>query len=64
MSITGMMGNSESQTKFLESLTAFTKEHRARHWEGIFAAFLEDVLPQALQNLIRNPSIRLGHAAL
>jgi len=49
-----MMGSSESQTKFLESLTAFTKEHRARHWEGTFAAFLEDVLPQALQNLIRN----------
>src|ERR671925_1243513 len=54
MGRTGMMGSSESQTKFLESLTAFTKEHRARHWEGTFAAFLEDILPQALQNLIRN----------
>src|SRR5919197_4263419 len=54
MSITGMMGSSESQTKFLDSLTAFTKEHRARHWEGTFAAFLEDVLPQNLQRLTRN----------
>ncbi len=54
MSKNAMTGNSEYQTKFLESLTAFTKEHRARHWEGIFAAFLGDILPQDPLRLTRN----------
>ena len=31
---------------FIHSLTAYTREHRARHWEGTFAEFLRDVLPQ------------------
>jgi serine protein kinase len=29
---------------FLESLTAFTKEHRARHWEGPFEAYLREIV--------------------
>src|SRR4029453_9708038 len=31
--------------KLRESLTAFTKEHRAKHWQGSFADYLEQVLP-------------------
>lgn len=34
------------ESKFLDALTAFTQEHRARHWEGSFAEFVESVLPQ------------------
>jgi serine protein kinase len=29
---------------FLDSLTAFTKEHRARHWEGPFETFLREIV--------------------
>jgi serine protein kinase len=28
-----------------DSLTAFTKEHRAKHWQGLFADYLEQILP-------------------
>ena len=34
------------QHQFLESLTAFTQEHRAHRWSGTFARFLEEILPQ------------------
>ncbi|RFA24784.1 serine protein kinase [Alkalilimnicola ehrlichii] len=34
------------QAKFIESLTTFTQEHRAKHWEGSFATFLEEVVPE------------------
>jgi len=30
--------------KFIESLTSFTKEHRARQWEGTFAEFLDQIV--------------------
>src|SRR5215213_6508065 len=35
----------DHQSQFIDSLTAFTKEHRARHWEGKFGQFIEAVLP-------------------
>ncbi|MGH8568974.1 MAG: serine protein kinase, partial [Gammaproteobacteria bacterium] len=44
----------DSQARFIDSLTAFTKEHQARHWEGSFAAFLGEVLPQRPHGLTRN----------
>ncbi|MGH8583638.1 MAG: serine protein kinase [Gammaproteobacteria bacterium] len=44
----------DSQARFRESLTAFTKEHRAQHWEGRFSDFLEQVLPQNPQRFTRN----------
>jgi len=34
-----------SQESFLEDLTAFASEHRAKRWRGTFAEFLEDILP-------------------
>jgi len=33
------------QSKFFESLDAYTQEHRARHWSGTFSEFLRDILP-------------------
>jgi serine protein kinase len=47
-------GINEPQNKLLESLIAYTKEHRARHWEGSFAAFLGDILPKDARQLSRN----------
>lgn len=35
----------DHQSQFIDSLNAFTKEHRARHWEGKFGQFIETVLP-------------------
>lgn len=36
----------KARTQFIDALTAFTKEHHARHWSGLFSEFLEEVLPQ------------------
>jgi serine protein kinase len=35
----------ERHAKFRDSLTAFTKEHRAKHWQGTFAEYLEQIVP-------------------
>ncbi len=37
-------GNSGGHAKFLESLQSFTREHRARQWEGTFAEFLDQIV--------------------
>jgi serine protein kinase len=41
------------QSKFVESLSAFGKQHKAKHWEGTFGDFLNDVLPHAARGLAR-----------
>jgi serine protein kinase len=33
------------RSSFVESLSAFSKQHRAQHWEGTFGDFLTQVLP-------------------
>jgi serine protein kinase len=43
------MPNSRSRKRsdngeFLDSLTAYTREHRAQHWQGTFADYLRDVV--------------------
>src|SRR5256885_10829022 len=35
-----------SRHSFIDDLAAFATEHRAQHWRGPFAEFLEDVLPK------------------
>src|SRR5680860_1727609 len=44
----------EHQTRFIDSLTAFTKEHRARHWEGTFAEFLGTIVPDDARGVSRS----------
>jgi serine protein kinase len=39
-----MSEHDETRQSFLDSLTAFTKEHRARHWEGPFEIFLREIV--------------------
>ncbi len=51
---TGNHMTNDSQARFIDSLTAFTKEHQARHWEGAFSSFLHEVLPQNPHGLTRN----------
>jgi serine protein kinase len=36
----------ESSKPFLDDLAAFATEHRAQHWRGTFAEFLNDILPE------------------
>ena len=38
-------GQYERRNRFVNSLVTFSKDHRAAHWSGSFAQFLEDVVP-------------------
>lgn len=37
--------DSDRRSIFLESLSAFGRQHRAQHWEGTFGDFLANILP-------------------
>ena len=39
---------------FLDDLATFASEHRAQHWRGTFAQFLEDVLPKSPAQFARS----------
>jgi serine protein kinase len=39
---------------FLDDLATFASEHRAQHWRGTFAQFLEDILPQSPTRFARS----------
>ena len=45
--------NDEPRASLLRSLTEFTKQHRAAHWAGTFAQFLETVLPADSRGVAR-----------
>lgn len=36
----------EERTRFIESLSTFSQEHRGRHWGGSFQEFLEHIVPE------------------
>jgi serine protein kinase len=40
--------------QFVESLSLFTRQHRAGHWSGPFSQFMETVLPAAPQRVARS----------
>lgn len=42
------------KTTFLDTLTEFTKEHKARHWQGDFREFLESIVSGGAQLLARS----------
>src|SRR5690348_9857517 len=46
-------GNNERKASLLRSLNDFTKEHRAAHWAGTFASFLEQIFPNDARGLAR-----------
>src|ERR1700722_16823272 len=37
--------DSDRRSTFIESLSAFGRQHRAQHWEGTFGDFLTQILP-------------------
>src|ERR1700730_3355730 len=45
--------DSDRRSIFLESLSAFGRQHRAQHWEGTFGAFLTDIMPGNPANFTR-----------
>ena len=47
-------GQEQDKSKFIDSLTEFTKEHRARHWQGTFQEFLESVVVERADLLTRS----------
>ncbi|MGF1613552.1 MAG: serine protein kinase [Gammaproteobacteria bacterium] len=42
------------RSKFVDSLTEYTQQHKVRHWSGTFAEFIEEVLPTNAQAVCRN----------
>ncbi|MCP1674777.1 serine protein kinase [Natronocella acetinitrilica] len=47
-------GASGKQSAFVDSLVSYTKEHKARHWEGTFDQFLRDIFPSNADRLGRS----------
>jgi serine protein kinase len=45
---------SERQSEFVKNLFAFAQQHRASHWSGTFAEFLEKILPSNTRGVARN----------
>ena len=45
---------SERQSEFVRNLHAFAQQHRASHWSGTFAEFLEEVVPGNTRGVARN----------
>jgi len=45
---------SERQSEFVRNLHAFAQQHRASHWSGTFAEFLEKVVPGNTRGVTRN----------
>ena len=39
--------DSDRRSTFIESLSAFGRQHRAQHWEGTFGDFLHNILPSS-----------------
>src|SRR5919109_1480760 len=44
----------ERRSTLIRSLSEFTKQHRAAHWAGTFASFLESVLPADARGIARS----------
>ncbi|MEO7494651.1 MAG: serine protein kinase [Massilia sp.] len=45
---------SDDRHSFINSLSLFTQQHRAGHWAGTFAQFMETVLPAAPERVARS----------
>jgi serine protein kinase len=45
---------SERQSEFVRNLSAFAQRHRATHWSGTFAEFLDKILPDDPRGIARN----------
>ena len=50
---TVLAGNG-TKSKLIESLGSYAQSHKARHWKGTFAEFLDEILPQSPDRVCRN----------
>jgi serine protein kinase len=44
----------KNRSSFIESLTAYSRKHRAHHWQGTFGDFLSNILPASPGALARS----------
>jgi serine protein kinase len=49
-----VLASNGTKSKFIESLGNYAQTHKARHWQGTFGEFLEDVLPHDPDGICRN----------
>ncbi len=49
-----VLAGDRSRSKFIDSLDSYAKTHKARHWQGTFAQFLEEILPNNPEGVCRN----------
>jgi len=54
MGIDASVNRVQKQETFLTSLVAFSREHRAAHWTGMFADFLQTIVPKDPMGIARN----------
>ena len=54
MTVHSFKNSVERQQSFLRSLDEFSKDHRAAHWSGTFAEFLETVVPANAEGIGRS----------
>jgi len=54
MTVHTFKNSAERQQSFLRSLDEFSKDHRAAHWSGTFAEFLESVVPANAEGIGRS----------
>jgi serine protein kinase len=54
MPIRAISDNEERRSSLIRSLSDFTKQHRAAHWAGTFASFLEGVFPADARGIARS----------
>ena len=53
MPIRAINERDERRSSLIRSLSEFTKQHRAAHWAGTFASFLESVFPADARGIAR-----------
>jgi serine protein kinase len=49
-----VLAGDRTRSKFIDSLDSYAKTHKARHWKGTFAEFLDEILPQNPDGVCRN----------
>ena len=54
MPVRAISENDERRSSLIRSLSDFTKQHRAAHWAGTFASFLEGVFPADARGIARS----------
>jgi len=49
-----VLADKPAKSSFIDSLGDYAKTHKARHWSGTFAGFLEEILPKNAEAICRN----------